>query len=232
MATFKCPQCSHSQVVDDKHIGKNATCPKCKTQGTVKKAEQILFPNEPKQEELTEPRVRTVSGGRIGIAYSVEDNAGLNLESSLEREWIVIDDPFSPVRFNGVCGVVPTLGDGTIYYEAIVNIRLAGDNPPDLAAIDIHFLTFDLWGSHEMTLTGAIIRDMGFMDSHTEDMKWHRATHGEGDSMLASIGYIARVRTKEGKVLTADTAFVLREAQRFTDKITESDLESKDSKRQ
>ena len=41
MAVFTCPQCGHSQAVDDKHVGKNATCPKCKTQAVVQQAALI-----------------------------------------------------------------------------------------------------------------------------------------------------------------------------------------------
>ena len=35
MVLFLCDACAHSQAVDDKHIGKKATCPKCKRTGLV-----------------------------------------------------------------------------------------------------------------------------------------------------------------------------------------------------
>jgi hypothetical protein len=35
MADFECSSCGHFQLVDDKHIGRKAACPKCKTKGLV-----------------------------------------------------------------------------------------------------------------------------------------------------------------------------------------------------
>jgi uncharacterized RDD family membrane protein YckC len=44
MAVFYCPSCQYLKTVEDKHLGKSASCPKCKTRGTVGKAEHLIAP--------------------------------------------------------------------------------------------------------------------------------------------------------------------------------------------
>lgn len=229
MAVFTCPQCGHAQAVDDKHIGRSATCPKCKTQGSVEKliAEQVVTPNADAGEES---RVRRGHGRRVGIDKLVDND-----ESTLRHEWIVIDDPRMTVRFEKICGITPTwdIKNSTEYHRAYLYESqyswLAG--AVKLSAVEFRFLTFDVWGDHVRTLCASTIKDVAPQTQHNEANKWSLFSEVEAWDHCASIGYVSRVRTAEGKLITADNEMILREAQRFTEKFTEADLEPKAPKK-
>lgn len=229
MAVFRCPQCGHSQAVDDKYIGKTATCPKCKMQAVVEElvAEQVVPATADAGDE---PSIRRGQGKHIGIERLLE-----NKDSTLRHEWIVIDDPRMTIRFEQVCGITPAwdLGKSTEYHRAYFYTSqykwLAGAMP--LTAVDFRFLTFDVWGSHVRTLCASTIRDVAPHTQHNEDNKWSLFSENEAWEHFASIAYVARVRTAEGKLINADADLILREAKRFSEKFTEADLEPKAPKK-
>ena len=230
MAVFTCPQCGHSQTVDDKHVGKNATCPKCKTQGVVRTA---LPPSDitPVKLSLNEPTTRHTRQAKIYVPYKFD-------ESSLQMEWIVIDDPRLPIQFVEACGVIPSIdsehmlgmgGGGDFCYQADIAAEVAD---VFVTAFEMRFLLFGVWGYHARTLSAVEVKDLEQGRHHEDKYKWTLFSEAEGREHYASIGYIARVRTNEGKVLLADTEFILREAQRFSEKFTEDDLEPKSPKKE
>ena len=71
MALFTCPECGHSQAVDDKHIGKTATCPQCKAQGLVSRTEDL--PEKALDSGGEEPSIRRSQGGPLGIDLLLEN---------------------------------------------------------------------------------------------------------------------------------------------------------------
>lgn len=223
MAVFTCPQCDHIQAVEDKHIGKTATCPKCKTQGAINKAGASDFPEE---QSLSERSIRKADGGTTGL-YVLMYGGSIDppyTKSPLSLEWIIVDDPMLPISFAGVLGVraLRNATEDIFHYYAEVQWRVTGE---PVAAWESRFLTFNLWGDHVRTLSSTEVRACPAQGVFKASPSWYLGSEAEGEEHLASIGYIARVRTQEGKVLRADTEFILREAQRFSEKFTEEDLE-------
>jgi len=96
-----------------------------------------------------------------------------------------------------------------------------------IQAFEVRLLLFNVWGSHVGTLSASEIRDLKDGATYEQEYSWQLWSLTEGHEHHASIAYIARVRTADGRVLDADSAFILREAQRFTEKFTEADLEPK-----
>ena len=230
MAVFTCPQCGHSQTVDDKHVGKNATCPKCKTQGVVERLNA-----EPVVSSVTaapnEPTTRHAQKKKTNRPFASET-------SSLQMEWIVVDDPRLPVRLSGECGVMPSidggrmlaLGGGEYFHYTgtlVFEVTLCA-----VQAFEVRLMLFNVWGSHVVTLSASEVRDLQVGSSHKDNYSWQLWSVNEGNEHHASIAYVARVRTAEGQVLNADTDFVLREAQRFSEKCTVEDLEPKPVKKE
>jgi len=227
MAVFACPQCAHAQVVDDDHIGKNATCPKCKTEGPVNKtvADDSLI-----EQHCSEMSIRKADNVQVGVSQMLH-GGGLgppDATSLLWLEWIIVDDPRLPVAFvrvEGVRAIRDTVKDRYWYY-ANFDLRLTEDS---VTAWESRFLTFNVWGDHVRTLSYTNVnRNKMALASGS----WYLGSETEGNMHIASIGYIARVRTREGKVLHADTEFILREAKRFSEKFTEEDLEPKSPKKE
>jgi hypothetical protein len=221
MAVFICPKCQHKQAVDDKFIGRPANCPRCKSQGVVEHAI-----NSPIQEasDPSEPTLRSRQQRKIHVPFSGD-------ESSLVMEWVVIDDPRLPVKFTEPCGVAPSQdterildhgGGQYLCYRAHGAVQVSDCA---VAAYEFRFLLFDIWGEHLRTLSGVEIRDLEKHSRYKDEYRWDLFDPTEGREYHASLGFIARVRTADARVLKADTAFVIREAQRFTERFTEADLD-------
>jgi hypothetical protein len=228
VAVFNCPQCGHAQAVDDKHIGRTATCPKCKTQGVVQAitAETIIPPASEK-----EPTTRHAQQKKTNRPFANENSA-------LLMEWIVVDDPRLPVGFSEVCGVMPSIdarrmldmgGGEYLHYTGMLAFQV---NLCAVQAFEVRLMLFNVWGSHVGTLSASEVRDLQVGSRHKDDYSWQLWSYNEGNEHHASIAYVARVRTAEGRVLNADTDFVLREAQRFSEKCTVEDLEPKAPKKE
>ena len=229
MGVFNCPQCGHAQVVDDKHSGKSAACPKCKTQGFVEKEVSLASVAKDVPADMpTERRVRSLDGGPAGILWGLGPAHDYLPGSSITLEWIVADDPAVKLYFTEVCGPKAVHKDRQTTITAELEVRCLDAK---LSAIDIHFLLFSVWGEHLTTLSGEKIRDFQPNELYKENMSWN-ISNVYADAYLGSIGYVARVRTSEGLVIQADQEFILREAKRFSEKFTEEDLEPKSPKKE
>jgi len=174
-----------------------------------------------------EGNVTKSSGGNIKteLGYGII----LNKESSLEREWITIHDNSFPADLLGTIGVKTIYesegrySSGGFRYKANYTIKVL----KPLSAIEIRFLTFDIWGDHIRNLSSTQIIDLKEGETHDFDGKWNVFGENEASDYYASIAYIAQVRTKTGKVIKADPKTVIEEARKFSAKFAESDLESK-----
>lgn len=162
--------------------------------------------------------VTRASGGSIQTRLS----AGiiLNEDSSLHREWIAIHDPGLPAKLVGTPGARTIYEDRGYRYAADFTIEVA----EPLAAIEVRFLTFDIWGEREVVLNSTDVQDMA-VGSHSFEPRWNVHSERTVSEYYASIAYIVRVRTLDGRVLAANPAPVLAEARRFSVKFTEADLE-------
>jgi hypothetical protein len=231
MATFSCGNCPHSQDVDDVHIGKRTRCPRCGRAGKVVDADLSLDyePSGAIAEMLAQDgnaiTVERASGGSVRTRLS--HGIVLNESSSLSREWTVINDPRMPVCLVGCTGVTTRWRPETQYkssgYEYFAKYQI--NCREDVAAYQIRYLTFDVWGSHERTLIAAEISDIAANENRKDEACWELYSENEASEFHASIAYVSKVRTAAGKVWEANTEPVMREVHRFNAKLMESDLE-------
>lgn len=177
-----------------------------------------------------EPTVRQGQHAKIFAPF----NGG---QSSLKMRWLVIDDPRMPLKFEWVCGVIPSVdaermidagGGFFLCYKAEIAVMPTSDL---LAAYEVRFMLFDLWGEHSATLSATMVRDCQSGRLQKEQSRWPLWSESEGWKHFASIGYVARAITIGGQLFSADNAFILREAKRFSETITEADLEPKSPKK-
>lgn len=175
----------------------------------------IIFTSSINANEITK-----TSGGSIktDLGYGII----LNKNSSLEREWITINNPNIPVRLTGGYGI-KTDYNKKYYYQTTYKIK----SNEDIVAIKVNFLTFDIWGKHIRSLSSTHIKDIEANKETKLEAKWRVYSEGEVSDFYASIAYISQVRTKAGKVIKTDTTSVLEEAQKFSKQFSESDLEPK-----
>jgi hypothetical protein len=145
--------------------------------------------------------------------------------SSLRREWIAIHDPSIPVVLEGTPGIttvyVAERYSGSFRYRTKLKITAK----QSIAAMEIRFLTFDVWGNHVRTLRLDEVADLAEGVSKDLDGSWSLYSENDVEKHYASIAYVARVRLKDGRVLVANEKPVLDEARKFSEKFSSEDLE-------
>jgi len=173
--------------------------------------------------------VTHATGGSIRTPLS--SSIILNSESSLTREWVAIKHQNLPVILRGTPGVVTKYDPGERYssgkYEYTVTVEFDVAEP--LVAIEIRFLTFDVWGEHVRTLNLTEIKDFK-VGVNKLSGNWNIYSENETSEYYASIAYISRVRTKDGRVITGDATPVIAEAKKFYTKFSEADLDPEKTK--
>lgn len=234
MALFTCPQCGHSQAVEDKHVGKSATCPKCKTQAPVKAGS---FPVEVPAMASTDVKARNIvhtTLGHLGIRCDswMDSERHINKASSLRIEALTVIDESLPIRFAEPCGLVVhnTANDYplNLIYQGAVILRCC-DEP--VTAFETRHMTFNVWGEHVSTLRSSEVRNLEPGKRIRLEPAWYLYSESDANEFSMSLNFVSRVRLASGTLRVADTAFVLREAQRIAEKVTESDLEPRLPKR-
>lgn len=150
----------------------------------------------------------------------------LNKESSIERIWITVQDPIMPVEFKSAVGIKTNhiFGSDIGDYEYSAVLQLTARQP--VSAVEVRFMLFDIWGQNKRNLVVTEILDMAPGITREFNPKWRISAEGEAAQHYASIAYISRVRTKDGKVFAANGEFILEQARKFSAQFKEVDLES------
>jgi hypothetical protein len=231
MAVFACQQCDHVQSVDNKHIGKTATCPKCKAQGMVdldsafKQAAPIFVPVEEKK-----PSVLHVTAGPLGIRCDswVDHERHINRASSLQVEWWTVVDENLPVRFDEATGLLIHNKARDYPLDLVYRadpVITCKEEP--VVALEVKYMTFNVWGEHVSTLAAVRVRDMRPEQGVEFDWSWHLFSETEAEEYCASLAFISRAKLATGGVAVANPDFVVREARRLCERVTEADLQPK-----
>lgn len=155
-----------------------------------------------------------------GSAGSIRTQLGygivLNKASSLEREWVTVNNSGVPAQLVGAVPLTTAFKSegysGAYSYMAEYEI----DAKEPLSAVEVKFLTFDVWGEHQRTLSGNDIMDLTAGRTKLAG-QWRMVSENEASEYYASIAYVARVRTKAGRVIVADVAPVIAEAKKFSE---------------
>lgn len=166
------------------------------------------------------PLISRDSGGsnQTPLGYGIV----VNKESSLQREWIVVNSPSFPASIKTPAGIKTSYeSKGSDYFYGT---DLTLETKEELSAFEIRFLVFDVWGDHVRTLSFDEIADIPVGKKDFQP-RWSLYSENEASAHYASIGWVARVRTRAGKVIDADPTPVLAEAKRFSKKFTASDLD-------
>ena len=108
--------------------------------------------------------------------------------SSLHREWIAIHDAAMPVEIEGTPGVdtiyVSEKYSGSYQYEVKGKIR----TNTAVSALELRFLTFDVWGNHFRTLSLEEVRDMKPGDTFDQRDSGHCTRRTNQNSIMHPLG--------------------------------------------
>lgn len=223
MAQFDCPHCGHSQRVDDKYLGKEAACPKCKTRSEVVSSAFVMppspsswsspsrSPSPPAYELLSAP------GGAKELV--------LNKKSSLRRECQAIQHDSLPLQFIRAPIVTASRisgSDSRVSYEAHVEVECVH---AALRAVEIRYLIFNVWGEHMHTLAALEVEDMPPHSAHRFDHRWDPFLPADMDEYFSSLAFVARVLDSENNVTEVDSNVVVEAARTIASRFNASDVE-------
>ena len=169
--------------------------------------------------------VTEAEGGsvRTDLGYNIVLNDG----SSLKRRWFTIHDPALPADLQGTTGANVTyrrersIGDFTLNASHSLVAREA------VAAYEVRYLTFDMFGNPMRTLSTINVRDIAAGATFSESAQWRLYSESDAMTFHTSIAFVAFVRTADGSISSANFDAVLVEVRKINSKLTASDLEPK-----
>lgn len=148
-------------------------------------------------------------------------------DTTLKRQWYLINDTRLPLRItigNVVPSVVPgSSATGTEYQYGTVYTVVAADQ--DVRAYELHFLVLDAFGVKQKLLSVARLTDIAPQEDEEDEAGWFLFSAQDAATALYSIGYVAKVLTKDGRTHHANKADLLKEIQKINNTITASDIE-------
>jgi 4-hydroxy-3-methylbut-2-enyl diphosphate reductase IspH len=151
--------------------------------------------------------VTAVDGGSVvtKLGYGISVNQG----SSLKRQWFVVNDSTCPLQLQNA-GINTTYGDRD--YSFVPAGTAIAQEP--IAALEVRFILFDIWGDHMKTLSGTDIRDLaaGATIKLTQVGSW-RAWENDVSHYVTAVAFVARVRAQNGRAWGANTQAILREVE-------------------
>ena len=139
-------------------------------------------------------KVTNYDGGSVvtELGYGIKVNA----QSTLMRTWVVFNDSGCPIQL-GRSGIKTVYGDRE--YNYIPEGSLSSKEK--VAAIDIRFFLYDVFGDHIKTITCTQVTDI--QSGTTFELKniggW-RALENEISGLLTVVCFVAQVRTSIGIV--------------------------------
>lgn len=186
---------------------------------------EAALPSTEVKSKATTTTVTRADGGRITteLGYGIAVAKG----SSLKREWIAVHDSTIPVDLEGTPGISTGYVSKQYGGEYRYRTKFQITTKQPIRAVEVRFLTFDVWGNHVRSLSFEEVADVAA--GVTKDLQGEWALYSENDveRHYASIAYVARVRVEDGHVLVAPVDTVLDEARKFSAKFTAAELEPK-----
>ena len=162
-----------------------------------------------------------LDGGPVvtSLAYGIAVNEG----SSLTRKWFVINDNSCPVQLNDV-GIKISYYDrrSSYSYYPLGNLECK----TDIAACEIRFMLFSIWGEHMSTLSGTKIVDLksGAKLSLNGELGSWNAWENDVTVLFTVVAFVARVRRLDGGGWSYDSEPVLRKIESVKLQLSEESL--------
>lgn len=171
--------------------------------------------------------VRRDTAGSMTIQRAPNNpRASLNAGSSLRRRHIAVQDTSLPIELTGTPGLSVVFLPGTSIesesYSYTTEFTTAVED--SVTAFEVRYVLFDVWGELQRVVGASKIKDLPPGDTSSWDVTWESYGKNAARVYYASIAYISQVRTPDGRVLKANETAVLREARRFADSFSRSDL--------
>lgn len=136
--------------------------------------------------------ITTLDGGTVVTKLS--GNIAVNKGSSLNRTWIVINNPSCPAQIDGV-------GINAVYTGREYNFKPVGEisAKEPITAYEIHHVLYNVFGEHVKTLSNQDVVDIDTKTGFSEYASWY-ASENQISEYLIAVSYVANIRTAKGIV--------------------------------
>lgn len=173
------------------------------------------------------------SGEGDGVRVTLSSNIVLNGQSSLRREFHVVRDASAPVEITGEPGITVAYnpGDRGIggAYQYLGSFGFNVREP--VVAVEYVAVVFDVFGHRVQTLKGLEVADWLPGSDYRVHPRWRVFSEAAAKEAFGSLVYVSAVRTKSGKVYTADLKRIAELARKVSTQIKDVDLVSDKSEK-
>jgi len=164
-----------------------------------------------------------------GVGDSVRIDTGygsfMNKDSSLNREWVIINDPAMPLQIE-TATVAPTYIQDRVRSRYVYSGRLTMKTGAQaIVAYEVRMLVLDVFGERQKLLSLSSVGDVAAETSETAGGSWDLYSSADASTAFYSIAYVAAVRTESGQIYRAQLPAVLAEIQKISANIKASDIE-------
>nr|WP_294989507.1 hypothetical protein [uncultured Sediminibacterium sp.] len=149
----------------------------------------LLFSFSSAQSQLT---IIKKDGGSVvtKLGFGIKVNDG----SSLNREWININDATCPIQISEV-GINTGYSGGSYVFKSTGQLNVK----EDITAFELYHVLYDVFGEHFKTLSQKEIIDINSSFDISKKGTWY-ANENEVSEYLICVTYVANVRKKDGSV--------------------------------
>lgn len=171
-------------------------------------------------ERIGTATISKASGGSVKIQRGM---GSVSARSTLELEWVMVNDSSLGIVFDGPVGANGIYDDPWYRYES--NMRMLALQP--VTAFEVRILTFDVWHQFTGTLAFSQLEDLSVGQRKSFGRFWGIYGESQLRDHFASVAYVAKVRFADGRTVIADPAPALKAAQAIQASVTIQDLEPK-----
>lgn len=152
----------------------------------------------------------------------------VNEHSTLNRRCYVIRENL-PLEFLGTPRLVAAYEQGRRStrgeFQYQTSSALVSLTSEQITAFEARFLVFDVFGRRVKTLSATEIADVGGAETFNRTWRWTIYSENEAAKHFASIAFVSKVRTADGRVHSFDPAAVAHAIRKLGHEIAEDDLE-------
>jgi hypothetical protein len=165
-----------------------------------------------------------LSGAGDPVNFVIGSGYTSNPGSSLTREWVIVNDDQLPVQMSRMRIETPWRSQQGWVYE--INYSVEVSEP--VVAMEVHFLSFDVWGDRLRTLPTTKMIDINGGTGKRFLERWDGISVEELGDHYTMLGYVAQVKLGSGVIVRANLETVVEAAQLFSTTFTLGDLATED----
>jgi hypothetical protein len=131
-----------------------------------------------------------------GISALFKSNYGdtkIHKNSSLTREWIVLNEAGCPIQLTNSVGINTTYLDRSFRFTATGSLETS----EPITAYEVHHVIYNVFGEHLETLSNVEIADINGSAELNKGDSWY-GTDNQLVEYMICVSYVATVRTKSG----------------------------------